>query len=157
MSQRELFPTFVFYYSPIRSPSVSVFLSKQSRLKFIPFIPGFFQQIRATKSQNSSQKIRKSMFFQQQTHAPTQALYISAKSEDAAHCGRFGALGTKKHTDKDGARKAWLVFSRFSSILQGQQRLQVDHTVRTIKGIVLRSVRSACGNGLPYICHLVSL
>ena len=31
----------------------------------------------------------------------------------------------------------------------------MDHTVRTIKGIVLRSVRSACGNGLPYICHLV--
>ena len=29
--------------------------------------------------------------------------YISAKSEEAAHCGRFGALGTKKHTDKDGA------------------------------------------------------
>ena len=39
--------------------------------------------------------------------------YISAKSEEAAHCGRFGALGTKKHTDKDGARKAWLVFLSF--------------------------------------------
>ena len=39
--------------------------------------------------------------------------YISAQSEEAAHCGRFGALGTKKHTDKDGARKAWLVFLSF--------------------------------------------
>ena len=43
--------------------------------------------------------------------------YISAKSKEAAHCGRFGALGTKKHKIKDGARKAmpkaWLVFLSF--------------------------------------------
>ena len=38
--------------------------------------------------------------------------YISAKSEEAAHCGRFGALGTKKHTDKDGA-EGRLVFLSF--------------------------------------------
>ena len=47
--------------------------------------------------------------------------------------------------------------SRFSSIFQGQQRLQVDQTVRTVEGIFLRSVRSTCGNCLRYICHLVRL
>jgi len=31
--------------------------------------------------------------------------YISAKNKEAAHCARFGALGTKKHKIKDGARK----------------------------------------------------
>ena len=32
--------------------------------------------------------------------------YISAKSKETAHCGRFGTLGTKKLKIKDGARKA---------------------------------------------------
>ena len=49
--------------------------------------------------------------------------YISAKSKVAAHCGRCGTLGAKTHKIKDGGRKAmqkaWLVFSRFSSFLQG--------------------------------------
>ena len=43
--------------------------------------------------------------------------YISAKSKETAHCGRFGTLGTKKFKIKDGARKAmqkaWLVFISF--------------------------------------------
>ena len=43
--------------------------------------------------------------------------YISAKRKETAHCGRFGALGAKKHKIKDGARKAmpkaWLVFLSF--------------------------------------------
>ena len=41
----------------------------------------------------------------------------SAKSKEAAHCARFGALGTKKYKIKDGARmlKAWLVFLSFFS------------------------------------------
>ena len=30
----------------------------------------------------------------------------------------------------------------------------MDQTVRTVEGIFLRSVRSTCGNGLRYICHL---
>ena len=48
--------------------------------------------------------------------------YISARSKEAAHCGRFGALGTKKHKIKDGARKAEgvvgfsLVFHLFSKV-----------------------------------------
>ena len=49
--------------------------------------------------------------------------YISARSKEAAHCGRFGALGTKKHKIKDGARKATegmvglsLVFHLFSKV-----------------------------------------
>ena len=48
--------------------------------------------------------------------------YISAKSKETAHCGRFGALGTKKHKIKDGARKAQgmvgfsLVFHLFSKV-----------------------------------------
>ena len=55
-------------------------------------------------------------FFKQQTHAPP-GTYISAKSKVAAHCGRCGTLGAKKHKIKDGARKAmqkaWLVFLSF--------------------------------------------
>ena len=47
-------------------------------------------------------------------------------------------------------RHCWL-FSRFSSFLQGQQRFQVDQTLRTVEGIVLRSFRHACGYGLPKI------
>ena len=43
--------------------------------------------------------------------------YTSAKSKEAAHCARFGALGTKKYKIKDGGRKAmlkaWLVFISF--------------------------------------------
>ena len=33
----------------------------------------------------------------------------------------------------------------------------MDQTVRTVESIVLRSVRSACSNDLPYICQLMTL
>ena len=44
--------------------------------------------------------------------------YILARSMEAAHYERFGALGTKLNS-KMARGKAWLVFSRFSSTLQG--------------------------------------
>ena len=52
------------------------------------------------------QKSRKCMFFFSSKHMHPPGPYISAKSKEPAHCGRFGTVGTKKHKIKDGARKA---------------------------------------------------
>ena len=89
-------------------------LSKQPRLNFVPFIPVFFFLV--DKTDKVAEKWKVYVFFEQQHMHPT-GPYISAKSKEAAHCGRLGALGTKKHKIKD-ERHGWF-FSRFSSIFQG--------------------------------------
>ena len=87
-------------------------LSKQLRLNFIPFISVFF-----CRSQLQSRRKVESLRFLKSKHMHPPGPYISAKSKATAHCGRFGALGAKKHKIKDGARKAmlkaWLVFLSF--------------------------------------------
>ena len=45
----------------------------------------------------------------------------------------------------------FIYFARLVAIISG------DQTARTVEGIVLRSFRTACGNGLPYIMVRSSL
>ena len=114
MSQRYLFPTVCFIYTPIWSPCVSVYFVKITSLKFFPFISVFFF---CRSGRQSRRKVGRQRFFFSSKHMHPLGPYISAESKEAAHCARFGALGTKKHKIKDGARKAnleaWLVFLSF--------------------------------------------
>ena len=62
-------------------------------------------------SNKVAEKIASLFYFFSSTHMHPPGPYISAKSQEAAHCGRFGALGTKLNSKM--ARKAWLVFLSF--------------------------------------------
>ena len=46
----------------------------------------------------SREKDRKSILFFSSKHMHLLGPYFSAKSKEAAHCGRFGALGTNTHS-----------------------------------------------------------
>ena len=69
-------------------------------------------------SNKVAEKIASLFYFFSSTHMhPPGALYFR-KSQEAAHCGRFGALETKLNSKMARGRHGWF-FSRFSSILQG--------------------------------------
>ena len=92
------------------------------------------------------------VLFQQQTHAHTGGQRFSERARRPRIVDDLGAWelkSTKSKMARGRQQEAGWFFSRFSSILQGQQRFQVDQTVKTVEGIVLRSFRNACGNGLP--------
>ena len=80
-------------------------LSKQPRLNFIPFISVLFCRSERQSGQNVESLGFFRFFFGSNTCTHRGPIF-SAKSKEAAHCGQFGALGTKKHKIKDGARKA---------------------------------------------------
>ena len=121
MSQRRTyFQPFVFIYIPIRNPFVSVYFVKTTPLNFIPFLSvclfvWFFFFCRSERQ--SRRNVESVCFFFSSKHIHPPGANISVKSKGAAHCGRFGTLGTKKHAIKDGAQKAvpkaWLVFLSF--------------------------------------------
>ena len=94
-------------------------LSQQPDLKFIPFISVFFFFV--DLSDRKSQKDSESMllFFLAANSCTHRGPIISAKSKEAAHYGRFGALGTKNLIQRWRVEGMVGFFSRFSSILQG--------------------------------------
>ena len=88
MSQRYLISNLLFSFTS--QSGIHVFQSiwsKPSRLNFIPFLSVFF----VCRSQRQSR--RKMFFSSEHIHPP--GTNISAKSNEAAHCGRFGTWELK--------------------------------------------------------------
>ena len=86
-------------------------LSQQPDLKFIPFISVFFF---CRSERQSLRKIESMLFFLAADTCTHRGPIISANSKEAAHCGRFGALGTKNVIQKMArGRHGWVFLSLF--------------------------------------------
>ena len=97
---------FFFLLQP-ESMYFSRILSQQPCLKFIPSYFCSFCRFERQRRGKDSKSIL--IFSNKHMHSP--GPYISAKSKEAAHYERFGALGTMLNSKM--ARKAWLVFLSF--------------------------------------------
>ena len=148
-------------------------LSKQPRLNCIPFISVFvclflflFCFFFVDLSDEVVEKQKVYVFFkagdtcihrgatiQQRARRPPRAIIgwlLRPRIVDDLGPWELKITKSKMARGRQCRRHGWF-FSRFSSILQGQQRLQADKVLTTVEGIVLRSFRNACGNDLPKI------
>ena len=148
-------------------------LSKQPRLNCIPFISVFvclflflFCFFFCRSQRRSRGKVESLCFFlsrrhmhppgsynQQRARRPPRAIIgwlLRPRIVDDLGPWELKITKSKMARGRQCRRHGWF-FSRFSSILQGQQRLQADKVLTTVEGIVSRSFRNACGNDLPKI------
>ena len=139
MSQCYLFATVCFHLhpNPVRNPCVSVYFVETTPLKFHPIYFCVVVVVVFCRSQRQSRrKVGSLCFFLSSRHMLHRGHTFQQRARwprivDDVGPWELKFTKSKMARGRQCRRHGWF-FSRFSSFLQGQQRLQVDKTVRTV-------------------------